>query len=137
MKYLLLLCSIALLSFQGDNNTELKHDGFYVGKSGKDFHHIFFNTDGTAATYIFPAQDITKAQLAMKGESDFAGPYIVHSGNIVYRSNNSINKKVQPTNPLFYTYQGKMNSKGQLVFWLTATDGSKNEITFDYFSFPK
>ena len=143
MKFLIVLSSIFFLSFQADSSIAIQTDGFYVGKvhvEGADvFHHIYFQADGNASTYQLSASDIQKAHSAIKNgtEADFAGPYIVHAGNLVYRSNNSINKKAAPSINLFYTYQGKMNEKGQLVLWVTSTDGSRTECTFDYSSFPK
>ncbi|MCX6181973.1 MAG: hypothetical protein NT150_08620 [Bacteroidetes bacterium] len=143
MKFLILLSSIFLLSFTSDDSVVVKNDGFYVGKvrvNGIDvFQLISFQADGNACTYQQLNIDIKKAyaDLKNKNEADFAGPYIIHAGNIVYRSNNSINKKEQPEINQFFTYQGKMNDKGQLVLWVTATDGAKTECTFDYYSFPK
>ncbi len=138
MKLFILISSIFFLSFQGDNSVPVKTDGFYVGKFAQEYHYIYFHADGTAETYILSVLDIKKASSYVnnKTASDFSGPYIVHAGNIVYRSNNSSNKTEAPATNLFHSYQGKMNSKGQLVLWVTSTNGSKTECTFDYYKFP-
>jgi hypothetical protein len=139
MKLFILISSIFFLSFQGDNTVPVKTDGFYVGKIKSDeYHFIYFHSDGNAETHILKSLNIKEAYAGLRAKEpvDFSGPYIIHAANIVYRSNNSANKTVAPESNLFHSYQGKMNSKGQLVLWVTSTDGSKTECTFDYYKFP-
>lgn len=139
MKFLILLSSVFFLSFQSDNSVALKTDGFYVGKIAEEYHYIYFHNDRTAETHVHNTLNIKNVYGGMmaKREPDFSGSYIIHAGNIIYRSNNSDNKKVKPSVDLFHTYKGKMNERGELVLWVNSTDGSKTEVTFDYAQFPK
>jgi len=147
MKLFLLLSSVFLLSFSGDNTVNVKTDGFYVGKVTRiensktieEFHYIYFHADGTAETFKFPSLDLAKVYSIMKSkkEADFSGSYIIQEGNIIYRSNNTMNKKEKPEVALFHSYHGKMNSKEQIVFNIGFTTEPNTECTFDYYKFPK
>ncbi len=139
---LILIAFVSMSATWSNGVVVVRTDGLYSSKvinnndSSKttEYHFIKFSADGKAKTYILPTNDAAKAaSLAQSSaQPNFAGEYRIHENNVVYRSNNSIDKTTAPRINLFTLYNGTLEQNGTINFTLNFTNGSSNTATFEF-----